>query len=71
MQTSSLNYSKGQIFFYGNKKVVLLDAKPQLFYAKIRFLENNKVATINIKVLSKHNKEKRTVSLGVFHKGED
>ncbi|NFI07559.1 hypothetical protein FDF97_03390 [Clostridium botulinum] len=69
MRENYNEYRLGEILFYGSKKVLILDIKPLMFYAKIRYLDNNKEACVNIKGLSIQRKNERTLSLGVFSGG--
>lgn len=69
MESNSIEYRLGQVLFYGTKKVMLLDMKPLLFYAKIRYFDSNKEACVNLKALSKQRKNERTLSLGIFSGG--
>lgn len=62
-------YRLGEILFHGSKKVLILDIKPLMFYAKIRYLDSNKEACVNIKGLSTQRKNERTLSLGIFSGG--
>ncbi|MCC5910685.1 MAG: hypothetical protein JJT76_09640 [Clostridiaceae bacterium] len=69
MKSNSTEYRLGQVLFYGTEKVLLLDIKPLLFYAKIRYIDSNKEASVNLKALSKQRKSQRTLSLGIFRGG--
>jgi len=69
LRINHIEYRLGQVLFYGYKKVLILDIKPLMFYAKIRYLDSNKEACVNIKVLSTQIKNERTLSLGIFNGG--
>lgn len=66
MTLNNDEYRLGQVCFYGTKKVLLLDIKPLMFYAKIKYLDSDKEACINIKALSTKRRKERTLSLGLF-----